>query len=176
MSVTLRLAQLSDVPLFERWDRQPHVIAAVHDDLKADIAFDADWAVELAHTDPASRYFIAEVNGRPIGAMQVIDPARERNQYWGAECPPNLRAIDIWIGEPDCLGKGYGTHMMTLTIADIFADPSVESIIIDPLASNDRAHRFYERLGFRFIERRTFGEDDCFVFSLDRTHWRLVAR
>jgi len=26
----------------------------------------------------------------------------------------------------------------------------------------------YERLGFRFVERRRFGEDDCFVYRLDR--------
>jgi hypothetical protein len=29
-----------------------------------------------------------------------------------------------------------------------------------------RAHRFYERLGLRFVERRRFGNDDCFVYRL----------
>lgn len=41
-------------------------------------------------------------------------------------------------------------------------------MLIDPLASNERSHRFYERLGFRFVERRSFGEDDCFVYRLER--------
>lgn len=36
------------------------------------------------------------------------------------------------------------------------------------VASNTRAHRFYERLGFRFAEERRFGEDDTFVYRLSR--------
>jgi RimJ/RimL family protein N-acetyltransferase len=73
--------------------------------------------------------------GRPIGFVQIIDPAREESHYWG-DCEPNLRAIDIWIGEADCLNKGYGTQMMRLAIERCFADPSVTAILIDPLASN----------------------------------------
>jgi aminoglycoside 6'-N-acetyltransferase len=44
-------------------------------------------------------------------------------------------------------------------------------VLIDPLASNTRAHRFYERLGFEFVERRRFGADDCFVYRLPRAAW-----
>jgi aminoglycoside 6'-N-acetyltransferase len=44
-------------------------------------------------------------------------------------------------------------------------------VLIDPLASNTRAHRFYERLGFEFVERRRFGEDDCLVYQLLRARW-----
>ena len=47
----------------------------------------------------------------------------------------------------------------------------MQAILFDPLASNTRAHRFYERLGFRFIEQRRFGEDDCFVYRLSRADW-----
>ena len=50
-------------------------------------------------------------------------------------------------------------------------DPEVTAILIDPLASNTRAQRFYERLGFQFIESRRFGEDDCFVYRLNRVDW-----
>ncbi len=173
MTLSLRPATLADVPHLQRWDTQPHVIAATSDDPDADVAFeDAEWADEVSDGDPHSHYFIAEVSGRPIGAMQVIDPALERTHYWGRDCPPNLRAMDIWIGEPDCLGKGYGTQMMTLAIDAAFADPIVEAIVIDPLASNTDAHRFYQRLGFRPIERRMFDEDDTLVHRLNRADWR----
>ncbi len=106
--------------------------------------------------------------------MQIIDPALERTHYWGEDCPPNLRAMDIWIGESDCLGKGYGTEMMTTAINMAFADRLVEAILIDPLNSNTDAHRFYQRLGFRPIGRRLFDEDDdCLVHRLDRADWRF---
>ena len=69
---------------------------------------------------------IAELNGQPIGAMQIIDPHFERTHYWG-EIEPNLRAIDIWIGEPDCLGMGYGETMMRLALQRCFANPRVSA-------------------------------------------------
>ncbi len=37
---------------------------------------------------------IAEIEGRPIGYIQTIDPAREEDHYWG-KVPTNLHAIDI---------------------------------------------------------------------------------
>ena len=159
--VSLRLAHADDQPLLEHWDQQPHVIAASgFDD-------DWDWAYELPRKVSWREQLIAEVDGRPIGIIQIIDPLEEETHYWGT-VEPNLRAIDIWIGEEDALGKGYGTQMMQLAFARCFADTAVEGILIDPLASNTRAHRFYERLGFQFVEERRFGEDDCFVYRLDR--------
>ena len=44
-------------------------------------------------------------------------------------------------------------------------------MVIDPLTSNTAAHRFYRRLGFVPVGRRTFGTDDCLVHRLDRTAW-----
>lgn len=57
-----------------------------------------------------------------------------------------------------------------------FADATVDGILIDPMASNDRARRFYERLGFRFVENRRFGVDDCAVYDLDRLSWATWHR
>lgn len=113
---------------------------------------------------------IAEVDHRPIGFVQIIDPAREESHYWG-DVPAGLRAIDIWIGPQTDLGQGYGTSMMRLALARCFADPSVSAVLIDPLANNLRAHRFYERLGFQCVERRRFGRDDCVVYRLERRRY-----
>lgn len=155
----LRPATTEDIPLLQRWDGYAHVRAATGGDAW-------DWEHELsglAYTE----HFIAEIDGRPVGYMQCIDPAREPSHYWG-EMPDGLRALDIWIGEPEDLGCGYGTLMMQAAIDHCFADPAVTGIVIDPLATNTRSHRFYGRLGFRFVERRSFGGDDCFVYILER--------
>lgn len=169
--VLLRPATPSDAGLLEGWDRQPHVISATTDDPAAEKAFeDVYWPDELAAQDEHSQYFIGELDGRPIGAMQIIDPHRESMHYWG-DIRPNLRALDIWIGEPDCLGKGYGETMMRLAFQRCFADQAVTAIVIDPLASNTRAHKFYRRLGFKAVGRRMFDEDDCLVHELRREEW-----
>lgn len=172
-SVTLRRAVPEDADLLARWDREPHVIACATDDPGAETAFaGAVWAEEIASSSDLSFYLIAEAEGRPIGAMQVIDPHAEPTHYWG-EIEPNLRALDIWIGEPDFLNKGYGTAMMVQAIESCFAAPDVTAIVIDPLNSNTDAHRFYRRLGFRPVGRRLFnGEDDCLVHRLERADWR----
>jgi aminoglycoside 6'-N-acetyltransferase len=66
--------------------------------------------------------------------------------------------------------------MMHLALARCFAAPDVVAVLIDPLASNTRSHRFYERLGFRFVECRRFGEDECFVYRLERSEYMRGAQ
>jgi len=161
--LNLRPATVADLELLRYWDAQPHVIASNPND-------SWDWVAELGRNPDWCEQWIAELDGTPIGFIQIIDPQREETHYWG-HVPANLRAIDIWIGVAANLGKGYGTRMMRLALARCFADPAVTAVLIDPLASNTRAHRFYERLGFRFVERRRFGEDDCHVYRLERERY-----
>lgn len=161
--IRFRHAHPDDVELLRHWDEQPHVVASDPDS-------DWQWETELQRRPDWREQLIAELQGRPIGFVQIMDPAGDPDQYWG-EVEENVRAIDIWIGPADDLGRGYGTRMMTLAIERCFEPPEVTAILIDPLASNTRAHRFYQRLGFVPIERRMFDEDDCLVHRLERTDW-----
>jgi len=160
----LRPATLDDAALLRRWDEQPHVVASDPND-------DWDWETELCRLPDWREMLMADVGGRAIGFIQIIDPAREESRYWG-DVPDHLRAIDIWIGEADDLGKGHGTRMMKLALERCFAAPSVSAVLVDPLAANLGAHRFYERLGFRRVGRRQFGADDCLVYRLERADWK----
>ncbi len=49
-----------------------------------------------------------------------------------------------------------------------FADPSVHTILLDPLADNTRIHRFYGRLGFECVAKRYFNCHQCCVYRLQR--------
>lgn len=164
VAIELRPATSADLDLLRYWDEQPHIIAS-------DPYDDWGWEVELTRSPDWREQLIAQIDARPIGFIQIIDPAREDSHYWG-DVGENLRAIDIWIGEESDLGKGYGTKMMKLALDRCFADPTVKAVLIDPLASNTRAHRFYERFGFKFLDRRQFGNDDCFVYRLNRSDWQ----
>ncbi len=159
----LRNATIADLNLLRYWDTKPHILAANPND-------DWEWETELKRSPDWRAQLIAEMNGKPIGFVQIIDPAREDSRYWG-DVPDGLRAIDIWIGEEEFLGKGYGTHIMKLAIDRCFAVLDVSAVLVDPLTNNKRSHRFYERLGFHFVERRLFGEDDCHIYRLDRNDW-----
>lgn len=165
MAVTLRAAMVADIPFLEYWDTKPHVIycSGANDT--------TDWAVELERRPDWLEIMIGCDSDRPIGVVQIIDPAKEESHYWG-DVAAGLRAIDIWIGEEDDLGRGFGTLMMEQAIDRCFSGADVAGILIDPLASNTAAHRFYERLGFTFIERRRFDDDDCFVYKYTRDKWQ----
>src|SRR3954452_10330027 len=115
--VSLRHANLGDLDLLRRWDEQPHGLASDPND-------DWAWETELVRNPPWREPLIGEGDGRPVGFIQIIDPAEEESHYWG-EAPPNLRAIDIWIGEASDLTRGYGTVMMRQAIARCFAAPGV---------------------------------------------------
>jgi len=162
--IHLRSATPLDAPTLRAWDRKAHVVAARGGD------GDMDWEYELPREVSWREFLIAEVHGRPVGFVQIIDAALEETHYWG-DAEPDLRAVDIWLGEEADLGRGYGTEIMNLVIGRCFADDAVKAVIIDPLAGNTRARRFYERLGFRSVERRVFGDDDCMVYRLDRESW-----
>lgn len=162
MQVRLRSATLDDLQQLQAWDREPAVVASSGDD------GDFDWRYELPRQVSWRELLIAEADGVPIGVMQIIDPRHEETHYWG-EVPEGLRAIDIWIGEPAYRGRGLGSEMMRLAHQRCFAATDVTAIIIDPLASNERAIRFYQRLGYRPVDRRLFADvDDCVVMQLDR--------
>ncbi|MAE85011.1 MAG: GNAT family N-acetyltransferase [Flammeovirgaceae bacterium] len=162
--IHLRQATSQDVPILNYWDTLPHVQESDGEDPSW------DWENELGVAYPWREQLIAEVDGKSIGFIQIIDPKEEISHYWG-EIGPNYRAIDIWIGEVDYLNKGYGTQMMTKAISICFEPPEVHNIIIDPLKSNTNAQRFYKRLGFEFVEERQFGYDECLVLQLTRTNW-----
>jgi aminoglycoside 6'-N-acetyltransferase len=161
--IRFRPATPADADLLRRWDEQPHVMAAIPNVERA-------WDRELARSPEWREYLIGEEDGRPVGFVEILDPARDDERYWG-ESPPGLRAIDVWIGEAADLGRGLGTEMLGLALARCVADPAVEAVLLDPLATNVRARRLYERLGFVHEEDRWFGPDHCAVYRLDRARW-----
>ena len=160
----LRPATINDLDLVKYWDTQQHVIDCDPDD-------EWNWEIELNRNPSWREQLIAELNGEPIGFIQIIDPYLEESHYWGS-VEKNKKAIDIWIGEESNLNKGYGTLMMKLAIERCFQNQDIDGILIDPLKSNVKAHRFYERLGFEFIEERQFERSDCFVYELKRNNLR----
>ncbi|MEL7120667.1 MAG: GNAT family N-acetyltransferase [Bacteroidota bacterium] len=158
--IALRPATIHDLDLVKYWDTKQHVIDSDPDD-------EWNWEIELKRNPEWREQLIAELDGKPIGFIQIIDPFLEETHYWG-EVEPNKRAIDIWVGEEKNLNKGYGTRMMELAIERCFSNESVDGILIDPLKSNVKAQRFYERMGFEFVEERQFEGTACMVYELKR--------
>ena len=153
--------RVDDVALIERWDADPDVAA-----FGGGIDW-YDWPVELARDVAWRELLIAEETGRPVGFVQLIDAAMEEEHYWG-DVEPGTWAIDIWLGSPADRGRGVGTSVMTIALDRCFDDHGARVVLIDPLITNERAIRFYRRLGFVPVGERWFGDDHCHVHRLDR--------
>lgn len=168
----LRPARADDAATLRAWDDKPHVKWCTGFDPDQPLPPDEreDWETLIARDVEWFEVLIGELDGRRIGVVQIIDPHREDSHYWG-DCAPNQRAIDIWIGEETDIGQGYGTLMMRAAIARCFADADVTNILIDPLLINEKAIRFYRRLGFREVGERWFDGDHCLVMELRRQDW-----
>jgi aminoglycoside 6'-N-acetyltransferase len=163
MPVTLRPATPADVPLLEAWDEDPVVAASDPND-------DWDWEHDMLGAVGLEN-LIAELDGRPIGFVQITDLLRDASNYWGNP-QVGFKAIDIWIGDPNDRGKGAGRAMMEQAITRCFADTTVHTILIDPIVTNADAIGFYRKLGFTFLENRRFGADECAVHQLTRLGWK----
>lgn len=165
--VTMRPAGPQDLSILRYWDGLPHIQASGGPE------DDWEWETELGRAPwPDWRWwFMAEVGSRAVGFLAIIDPAREASHYWGADCPPNLRAIDIWIGEQSDHRRGLGRQMMAAALAHSFSDPDVAAVLTDPLAANADAHAFYQAMGFHPDGHRQFGPDDCLVHRITRAQW-----
>lgn len=74
--IQLRNATPEDLPLLLHWDNQPHVIDSDPDD-------DWNWEYELACNPPWREQLMATLDERPIGFVQIINPAQKESHYWG---------------------------------------------------------------------------------------------
>lgn len=57
--------------------------------------------------------------------------------------------LDLFICDPDYLGKGLAVHMIRDFLLSQF--PTIKKVLIDPEATNTRAIHVYEKVGFKII-------------------------
>lgn len=161
-TLRLRPATLDDVEVLEGWDEDP----AVRD--PALVGGWWDWSVELAEGAPWVERLIAEDDGRAIGFVQLLDTAGEPSGYWGDDAAPGVWAIDLWIGDVADRGRGYGKRIMHLALDRCVTVHGATAVLVDPLASNIDAHRFYRACGLGLMGERVLDGDRCLVHRWTR--------
>jgi RimJ/RimL family protein N-acetyltransferase len=68
--------------------------------------------------------------------------------WWEQETDPGARGIDQFLANPEQLGQGLGTAMISAFVNQLFQDPTVTKVQTDPSPKNERAIRCYRRVGF----------------------------
>lgn len=82
------------------------------------------------------------INNIPVGYIQYY----ETDEYLHEE---NVYGIDLFIGNDDYRGKGYGIKILKQIIKDIFLNSNIRKIIVDPHIENKRAIQCYLNTGFQ---------------------------
>jgi aminoglycoside 6'-N-acetyltransferase len=84
---------------------------------------------------------------------------------------PGAAAVDLFIGEDEFRGRGYGAAMLRAFLRDVvFAPPDVTICYIDPSPKNAVAIRSYARVGFRelgIVANDAYG-DPSWLMSIAR--------
>jgi aminoglycoside 6'-N-acetyltransferase len=154
----LALRRLKDDPedfaRIVRWRATPHVHEWWDPD---DPAPDMDEVLRHYRptTDPAGRTIgcVIELGGRPIGYLQFY-----RWASWTHE-PPEADemeiplvddpwGLDIYIGEPDFVGRGLGTRAVALACRHLAEAQGATVVLLTTEVGNLRAQAAYERAGF----------------------------
>lgn len=97
------------------------------------------WLETMVDTGKVVQMIIAECDtDRPIGSVYVRDIDMENRKG----------EFGIFIGEPDGMGKGYGTEATELMIEYAFKYLGLHKIMLRVYADNERAIKTYEKAGF----------------------------
>ena len=93
---------------------------------------------------------ILEYNDSPIGYMQYY-PVEQGREY-GIETVEAVFGIDLFIGEPDHLDCGIGTRAMKILVGYLDSALGAARVVVDPVVTNKRAIRCYEKSGFKKVK------------------------
>jgi aminoglycoside 6'-N-acetyltransferase len=95
---------------------------------------------------PDMDQFIVAIDNHPFGYIQCY-ALSTWNQNFGPQ-PPRTRGIDLFIGEPDMIGRGHGSSFVR-QFADILLTSGIPRVVTDPDPDNGRAVRAYAKAGFQ---------------------------
>ncbi len=138
--VYLRPLEREDLPLLCKWSNDPEV-RMLTGEVTPMTRAGAEKYLEKINNDPDRVWFVivSKETGRPIGEAGLL-----RMFYaW------RTTDLSIIIGEKECWGKGYGTEAIHLLLDYAFGYLNFHRVSIGVVGFNERAIRFYEKVGFK---------------------------
>lgn len=151
----LRPPEHSDLACVRRWANDPE-IRRVTGEVLPMTSSEADAFWERIHSDRDRVWFtvVLKEGDRVIGEaglLRMFHPWRTTD-------------LSIILGEKDTWGQGYGTEAINLLLDYAFGYFGFHRVSIGVVGFNERALRFYEKIGFRQegIQRDGYFYDHAF--------------
>lgn len=89
--------------------------------------------------------YIICIDKHDVGYIQFY----ESDEYFAQE---NVYGIDLFIGEDNYRGRGYGTKALKAITEFVFSNTNAQKITVDPDIHNERAIRCYRKAGYKIIK------------------------
>ncbi len=139
--VSLRPLVEDDVPLLARWFFDPDVLQwlQISEDPPHLRTMEAmRERFEMGRDDPFTEVWRIDVEGRPIGQIELVDIHELQRR---AE-------VHLCIGEKDVWGHGHGARAVRLMLYHAFEDLRLRRVFAMADADNARVIRLLEKCGF----------------------------
>lgn len=136
--VRLRPLEFSDGPQVLGWRNLPDIARWMYTDHEITVPEHARWLAGAINQSDR-RYWIIELDGRPVGLTNLYDIRLDHlRAYWA-----------IYLADPSVRGRGVGSSAQRLVMRYAFEELGLERLCCEALAANEDAIRMYERHGFR---------------------------
>jgi aminoglycoside 6'-N-acetyltransferase len=144
--ISMRPLRAADIAVLYEWLNMPHVVEWWRP-APTLAAVGAKYTPRIAGAEPI-HCLVASVSGKPVGMIQWYRVSDVNYGYPGVRLSPEAIAMDVFIGDPEYLGRGVGAAIVEL-LTDELRSQRAPYFVIDPDAANVRAIRAYARAGFR---------------------------
>jgi aminoglycoside 6'-N-acetyltransferase len=169
VTFTFRPLSPDDFALMHRWRNNP-VVTEWWDAVPTLEEIAAKYTPRIAGEEMV-RPYIASCDEVPMGFLQWCRLAEVPGHAAESLAGPGAAAVDLFIGEDEYRGRGYGAAMLRAFLRDVvFAPPDVTICYIDPSPKNAVAIRSYARVGFRelgIVANDAYG-DPAWLMSIAR--------
>lgn len=161
--ITFRRVTRSDFGVLAGWLAEPHVARWWNHEF-TNQAVERDFGLAADGEEPSEDH-IALLDGRPIGVIQYSRYA-DYPEYLDElspllSVPDDAVSIDYLIGDPEIIGHGVGTAMLSGFTAHVWAtDPRASCIIVPVCSANHRSWRALLSAGFRLVARGDLKPDN----------------
>ncbi len=148
--ISLNRIEDASVDLLARWLQKEHV-SKWYGDAES-------WLAEIRNRHGAYSFlhhFMVCLDDRPIGFCQYYD-CFFAQEDWYRVCEENKTySIDYFIGEEDCLKKGYGKQIVS-ELESMIRQTAAECIIVQPDEENAASVNLLLTCGYTFDAARQF--------------------
>ena len=147
--ITFRELTFDDIKLLHKW-LNTDVIKEFYTKLSNSLEEVKERYGPLVRKEKPTDAYIIQIDGQDIGYISTYLIANYPRAMAGFNADEHSAALDLYIGEKDYIGKGYGKYIISEFLKQIiFSNKLVDNCILVPDATNIRAIKTYEEVGFK---------------------------